>query len=213
MIGDPHIRTWFGKQFDYHGECDLVLIAAPGFQDGLGLHLHVRTKIQFNTYSYIEAAALQIGQDVLEVGSYGDYYLNGVESAEVNKPFASRLNGRKEEPASLSGFPIHFDVPEEKKKLFSVKLSANEVIHITVWKQIVSVKLDHSKDSQFAGATGLMGDYDADGLMLARDGGAVMENPNEFGQEWQVRDSDPQLFLTAREPQYPQQCKLPSASS
>ena len=31
-----------------------------------------------------------------------------------------------------------------------------------------------------------------------------------MGQEWQVLDTEPSLFQTKREPQYPQECTLPN---
>jgi hypothetical protein len=37
-----------------------------------------------------------------------------------------------------------------------------------------------------------------------------MEDVNEYGQEWQVRDSEPTLFQTVRFPQHPEVCTMPS---
>jgi len=46
--------------------------------------------------------------------------------------------------------------------------------------------------------------------MLARDGKTILnDKPEEFGQEWQVRPSDPKLFETTRFPQYPETCVPP----
>ena len=59
---------------------------------------------------------------------------------------------------------------------------------------------------------GLMGQYGPMGKMVARNGVTVVEDPNVFGQEWQVRDTEQTLFLSAREPQYPKQCELPDPS-
>jgi hypothetical protein len=44
--------------------------------------------------------------------------------------------------------------------------------------------------------------------MLARDGETVLDDPNTFGREWQVRGTEPKLFRTVRLPQYPQVCTL-----
>ena len=46
MGGDPHIKTWGGSWFDYHGECDLVLLHVPEFDGGSPLSIHVRTTIR-----------------------------------------------------------------------------------------------------------------------------------------------------------------------
>jgi hypothetical protein len=48
---------------------------------------------------------------------------------------------------------------------------------------------------------------------LSRDGKTVMSDANAFGQEWQVLDTDPTLFQTARLPQHPQKCIMPSAKA
>ena len=50
------------------GECDLVLVHIDDFQNGLPLDIHIRTKIRYEDYSYIESAAIKIGDDILEVG-------------------------------------------------------------------------------------------------------------------------------------------------
>ena len=49
--------------------------------------------------------------------------------------------------------------------------------------------------------------------MVARDGTTVLEDPDEYGIEWQVRPEEPMLFQTLREPQYPQVCALPDPTS
>ena len=46
MEGDPHVKTWGGRWFDYHGECDLVLLHVPSFHNGKDLNIHVRTTIR-----------------------------------------------------------------------------------------------------------------------------------------------------------------------
>lgn len=40
--GDPHILDWGNEWYDYHGECDMVLLDAPSFGQGLGLAAHIR---------------------------------------------------------------------------------------------------------------------------------------------------------------------------
>ena len=53
-----------------HGYRDLTLTLCPT----------VRTKPRYE-YSYIEAAAIKIGTDILEIGSWGDFMINGVSDA------------------------------------------------------------------------------------------------------------------------------------
>lgn len=194
--------------FDFHGECDLVLLQAQNF-DGLGkdLNLHIRTTIRYD-YSYISSAALQIGADVLEVGSYGDFVLNGVSSANV---------GHHGKAGMLDQYVIYKSQPEAKKNRFDIVLSdvvGGPNITISTYKDIVAVSLnagDAKSANYFGLSKGLMGSFS--GTLLARDGATVMEDMNAFGQEWQVRDTEPMLFQADREPQYPRQCVLPSTKS
>ena len=86
------------------GICDLVLLRANDFADGLGLNIHIRTKERYG-YSFIESAAIQIGKDVVEIGSYGDYFFNGVQGAATPISMADRfLLSYKQEPGSRALF-------------------------------------------------------------------------------------------------------------
>jgi hypothetical protein len=194
--GDPHFKTWRGKHFDYHGECDLVLLHSSASESGLGLDLdvHIRTKIR-RDMSYIASAALRIGSDLLEVESQGVYYLNGVLSAAL--------------PAVFSGFAFSHTQSTDKQHVFEVHLGGRERIKLKTYKDFVSVLIEQGESKHFLNSVGLMGDFRL-GHMVARDGKNVMDDANAFGQEWQVLDTEPSLFHTVRLPQHPQQvCTLP----
>ena len=63
------------------GGCDLVLLHAPNFGHGLGLDIHIRTKID-SWWSYIETAVLRIGDHTLEVMGGTDsfqFWIDGFE--------------------------------------------------------------------------------------------------------------------------------------
>jgi len=66
------------------GACDMVLVESPDFEDGLGLKIHIRTKIK-SWFSYIESAAIQIGSDILE----GAFTLSGQSSFRSRDLFPS----------------------------------------------------------------------------------------------------------------------------
>jgi hypothetical protein len=85
--GDPHFKTWRGQKYDFHGECDLILLQNKDFETGLDLDVHIRTQM-LRDMSYISSAVLRIGSDVLEVESQGVYYLNGVANAELPSEFS-----------------------------------------------------------------------------------------------------------------------------
>lgn len=193
--GDPHINTWNHKWFDFHGVCDLVLVDAPKFEN-LGLKVVVRTSARYE-YSFISQAVLKIGTDALEVTSYGDYSVNGVTSAAM--------------PNMLSGYPITHTKINKKKHVFHVDIGPGEGVTITTFKDLVSVSFDSASSADFHGSVGLMGEFGT-GKKLARDGITIIEDPIEFGKEWQVRDTEENLFESARAPQYPEQCIFHSAA-
>merc|ERR1712183_677508 len=64
--GDPHFMSWKGEHFEYHGQCDMILVKDDDFADGLGLEVQTRTKM-IRYWSYIKQAAIRIGEDILEV--------------------------------------------------------------------------------------------------------------------------------------------------
>jgi hypothetical protein len=192
--GDPHFKTWRGQHFDYHGECDLVLLHNAEFESGLGLDVHIRTEIR-RDMAYIASAALRIGEDVLEVASQGVYWLNGVLNADLSGEF--------------SGFAFSHTQPNDKQHVFEVYLGGRERIKVKTYKDFVSVLIEQGKREHFLASAGLMGDYRA-GRMIARDGKTVIDDANVFGQEWQVLNSEPSLFQTARFPQHPNVCTMPT---
>jgi hypothetical protein len=190
--GDPHFKTWSGGHFDYHGMCDLVLLQSKMFGSGLGLDVHIRTKIR-RDMSYIANAALRIGTDVLEVESKGVHFLNGVAGADLSE---------------ISGFPLTHTQVNDHQHEFVVDLGGRERIKIKTFKDFVSVLIEDGKGKHFGDSVGLMGDFEM-GRMLARDGETVLGEPNTFGQEWQVLEGEPKLFQINRLPQHPEVCTMP----
>ena len=114
------------------GECDHVFFACPNFATGIGLTIHVHTKIRQN-YSFVERAVLKIGDEVLEIGSFGDYMLNGVNNAEM--------------PNIMSDLPINHTLVSAKEHVFSVSVSDGTSINVKVYKDIVSIKFDFGSET------------------------------------------------------------------
>jgi hypothetical protein len=192
--GDPHFITWQGHHFDFHGECDLVLLQSKEFESGLGLDVHIRTHMR-RDMSYISSAALRIGTDVLEVESQGVYYLNGVAGADL--------------PSDFGGFEFLHTQPTDRQHVFEVHLGGRERIKVKTYKDFVSVLFEQAQLQHFGKSVGLMGDFGM-GHMISRDGETIIEDANAFGQEWQVLDSEPKLFHTVRFPQHPKMCTMPT---
>jgi hypothetical protein len=195
--GDPHIKTWNGTWFDYHGECDLVFVHAPDFGEGIGLDLHIRTTIRY-AYSFISSAVLKIGQDTLEVASFGVLLLNGVSGAKM--------------PNFLAGkYPVTHTQPSSKLHLFDVQVGEKQHIVLKAFKDLVGVKVIGATHEDFGTSVGLMGRF-GDGKMLGRDGTTVLDyDPAQFAKDWQVRET--MIFEATRSPQYPQPCILPSTKA
>jgi von Willebrand factor type D domain len=188
--GDPHFKTWSGLKYDYHGECDLVLIDHPSFADGRGLRVHIRTtRRQF--FSYIERIALQIGDDVLEFANRNVVLYNGNDMGSATK---------------FAGYQVN-----TFQTAISVRLNDKakaRIDFITRKSGTPYVVVDGGSTTLFEGSLGLVGDW-ATGQMVGRDGETVFADPEAFGAEWQVRDVEPSLFQTARFPQYPAKCIPP----
>jgi hypothetical protein len=198
--GDPHFMTWSGKHYNFHGECDLILLQSKDFESSMGgdpgMDVHIRTQMR-GDMSYISGAVLRIGSDLLEVESQeGVYYFNGVAGAGL--------------PNELSGFKFLHKKPTDKQHVFEVQLGGLEMIKLKTYKDFVSVLIEQGGSKHFGDSVGLMGDFTY-GVKLSRDGKTVLGDANAFGQEWQVLDTDPTLFQTARLPQHPQKCTMPSS--
>lgn len=152
----------------------------------------------FIGYSFIESAAIRIGDEILEVAGWGDYILNGVNSADLT--------------ATLATYPVNHTEVNKKHHIFEILVQGDERIHISSFKDWVSVKIVEASNKNFNGSVGLMGDY-ATGKKMARDGHTIMEDPNVLGQEWQVLSSEPKLFMASRVPQSPDLCILPDPTA
>jgi hypothetical protein len=194
--GDPHFKTWTGHKYDYHGECDLVLVHSPTFAGGRGLRVHIRTT-RIKYYSYIERIAVQIGSDVME-------FANDLEQWTLNGTAAPR-----EGQPHLGGYKVQ---TFQKAHALSIRLNDKTLSKIDLFRRrngMPYVVVDGGHDQQmFEGSLGLIGDWET-GRMLARDGQTELTDATAFALEWQVRDTEPMLFATARFPQFPQVCTPP----
>ena len=201
-ILDPHFRTFNNQFFSYHGQCDMVLCRSEGFANGLGLDIHIRTT-RVNSphmqYSYISGTAVKINSDILEVSEDGALVVNGnFVSLDENTPHA--IFGMFKLTKSRMG---------SKKKIlvYNLELSSDESIQIRA--NLKSRMLFVDVNGVFPGSEGLLGaPAEEDKPLLARDGMTNLTGQwNTYGEEWQVNDKDPQLFLDSKRfPQYPYGC-------
>jgi hypothetical protein len=160
----------------------------------LGLDVHIRTKLR-RDMAYISSAVLRIGTDILEVESKGVYYLNGELGAAL--------------PGDFGGFEFSHTQATDKQHAFEVNVGGRERIKVKTYKDFVSVLVEQGQQKNFGDSVGLMGDF-GKGSMIARDGTTVVDDANAFGQEWQVLNSEPKMFQSARFPQHPDACTMPT---
>lgn len=177
------------------GMCDLVMLDVPDFGNGQGLTIHTRTKGRYD-YSYIESAAIKIGDNVFQLSSYGDYILDGVSQAEL--------------PATIGGYTIRQTAQNAKESKFEIQFSEYKSIELSTFKDLVNVRTPVLNHDEFRTSKGLFGAFPS-GRLVGRDGTTVFTDHNEFGQEWQVLDSEAKLFQDANHfPQHPHdKCVLP----
>ena len=192
------------NRFDYHGECDLVLVHNPSFADGLGLRVHIRTT-RVGYFSYIEEVAVQIGEETLLFQNDADSFLINGQPVEEQ---------RKHHKTYFAGYFVRRD-----KKAISIRLDkeAKTKIDLIARKNgFPAVIVDGGDSEILEGSLGLLGEWKT-GRKVARDGAVemtinednTMKDATEFALEWQVRDDEPMLFETARFPQYPTTCTPP----
>jgi hypothetical protein len=188
----------------------------PQFSNGLGLLIHIRTKIE-NTWSYVKNAAIKIGKDVVEIEGRGEVWDKSADSIHF-------INGKMNAtlPFQLSGkYP--FTRFQEKRcntdgsncieaVVYQIDVGNGESIQVTQKWGVIHVSVSAKGSTCFGNSTGIMGHFSKPGL-IARDGISQITDQNQFGQEWQVLPTEPMLFQERRAPQNPEQCILPMVST
>lgn len=177
------------------------------FHNEAGLDFHVRTTILDDLFSYIESAAVRVGENVVEVHN-GHILLNGVAHKDEDLPIAFGEEHKK--------YKVYLaDVERNnkgtiKRRLYRLNLDNDTEIEFKFYKHFMTFKLIGHEE--FADTVGMLGEYPT-GTMLGRDG-KEMKSFEDFGFEWQVNMEDPVLFSKLREPQLPyERCRLPLAST
>lgn len=196
---DPHFRTWAEEKYDFHGECDLVLLTHPRFRSGLGLDVHARTTMQ-GFFSFINYVGVRLGNETIEIDNLGHYKVNGSTSQKLLTEFA----GIRVE---------HVTKGDRVKFKFHLNDETNTQIVVQAFHFMLNVDIHRGSD-MLHGSLGMHG-HPLTGEMVGRDGVEVFNDPVEFASQWQVGFSaaDPVIFSERRSPQCPQTCKLPSSNT
>jgi len=142
---------------------------------------------------------VKIGSDILEISEDGKLAMNG-KFVSLDENLAHGFFGMFNFTKSVMG---------SKKKIlvYDLELPSEESIQIRA--NLKSRMLFVDVNGVFPGSEGLLGAPPEDGKpLLARDGMTDLTGHwNTYGEEWQVNDKDPQLFLDSKRfPQYPNGC-------
>ena len=196
---------WNGHKYDFHGGCDLVLLQAPDYNDGQGLYIHIRTKI-VRWWSYVDSAVVQIGDDTLEV-------MGGVENKRyfVNGKPGAALEASGMMPFTIGGHNVRYRHLNDKQFQFKIFLEDGQNVVFKAVKDFMRVDIENPTEEAFGSSVGLMGSF-SEGKMLARDGVTILEDANDFGQEWQVLLTEPMLFHNVEGVQHPEACAMPTVT-
>ncbi len=214
--------TFNGKAFSYHGECDLVLMRSMSFDDRKGLSVHVRTTRMDNyrgaAFSFISAAAVQIGNTVLEVSADdGSLLVDGI-------PVAAFANGTADEGGAdvlsfAAGYTLKRSTAGKDGLITVFDLNLGGEREITIRCNTKSMMLFVHVTGYFEDSEGLLGappiGQGEDLLSRRNEAGHrfnMTGNWNSYGEEWQVLDTEPKLFQENRFPQHPQGCVYESTS-
>lgn len=174
--------------------CDVVLAQSTSFDRGLGFDAHARLKARYD-YSYIEAAAVQIGDDIIEVGAWGTYIVNGIMDATLPVQIGNGNYVVTKAAVNDREFSLNIDRIQNGE-------AKETVVSLKAFKDLVSVRFMQTTKRNFGDVRGIMGDFNQ-GKHFARDGYTVIEDANEFGQEWRVLPGeDPELFATPTKDPY-----------
>ncbi|CAJ1961335.1 unnamed protein product [Cylindrotheca closterium] len=201
--GDPHFKTWKNEHYEYHGQCDMILVQDPDFANGLGIEVQIRTKL-VRHWSYIKNAAIRIGEDVLEVEGSADpsskfqYWYNFESRAKVD---------------TFAGFPLTIKHRAGSNYTAGLEIDLSsmfpgEKIVVATWKEFVRVDFKNPTEASFGKSVGLLGDFHT-GETLARDGITVHNDFWTYGNEWQVLPNEFMLFHVVEQPQFPKKCIEP----
>lgn len=172
------------------------MVSDKGFANGLGIDIHIRTKI-VRFWSYIEKAVIRIGNDILEIEGLPDF----AASYWINYEHMGELT-------DLAGFPVTLNENTDRYTIDLGSLYPGEMIQIKTFKEFVGVKVLGASEKSFGNSTGIIGDFRT-GNTYARDRITVLNDFTELGNEWQVLPSDGHFFRETSRPQFPEKCLLP----
>ena len=211
--GDPHIEKYHHELITYQGICDVLFLHSPDGADGLGFAIQARLTAPKRQktgqeYTYISEIAVSIGGNVYEVQSEGaKMFLNGVLHHDHTKDADD--TSVLPTAAPESNYTLTKRVIGERKHrvVYTFRFANGSEIELRANTHFRACFVEVRGDFGGTKVEGLLGNPQLPG-MFGRDGRLMpKDHVNEYGQEWQVLDTEPHLFVDAhRYPQYPVQC-------
>ncbi len=170
------------------------------------VHVHIRTtRVEGyggRSYSYISTAAVKFAESMIEISQDGSYLINGSPSEVFgDKTVSSTI--------SLAGYTLKRYPMGSKGKItaFEIDLRNDRMIKVRCNTKVGMIYI--AIEGHFPNSEGLLGaPAGEDDRMLSRNKLLDMTHQwNSFGEEWQVKGSDPKLFADEKRfPQYPIGC-------
>ena len=172
---------------------------SDNFHNKAGLDFHVRTTMHEGMYSYIDSAAVRVGEHVVEIQN-GKVIVNKKEHKDDELPlsFGQYDLALLKQQVDKDGNVI--------RRSYILKLDETSAMEFKFYKEFMT--FDLIGHHEFTDAAGLLGSYPR-GDMISRSG-EEMNRFEDFGFEWQVGPSDAKLFSDLRAPQLPyERCRIP----
>jgi hypothetical protein len=206
--GDPHFVSFNNESWSWHGGCTVVLFRSQHSE----IDVHIQTtRVETSTklkYSYISGVAAKIQSDVFEVLSDdGSFIINGGEKILPHESAFEQARISRSYKGSKKNIIVYdFDLSKEAtgdgKNTSSEGPARSMQIRANTNTGILYVDFHGS----FPDGEGLTGSTSSPAL-LGRDGKTNFSGHyNSFAEEWQVLDTEQNLFQQPRGPQHPEGC-------
>jgi len=206
--GDPHFVSFNNESWSWHGGCTVVLLRSQ--HSDIDVHIQT-TRVETSTklkYSYISGVAAKIQSDVFEVLSDdGSIIINGGEKVLPRESTFEHARVTRSNKGSKKNIIVYdFDLAEEAVGDGDTSSGgpAKESMQIRANTNTGILYVDFH--GSFPDGEGLTGSTSSTAL-LGRDGKTNFSGHyNSFAEEWQVLNTEQNLFQQPRGPQHPEGC-------
>lgn len=199
MSGDPHVVTFKDVKYSWHGGCTAILSRSVK----LGIEIHVRThRIETRkvAYSYIADVAAKVCGNIIEVaGADGSLIVSGEKKLITMSDSAGALSlsggcSLVKTVKGSRGQIVVYDLDLGGDRSMQIRANTNNgMIYVDLY-------------GSYPNAEGLLGSTSSEAL-LGRDGVTDFAgNFNSFAEDWQVLNTEQNLFQELHGPQHPAGC-------